>query len=232
MRLIILFFLVFLLAVTVFVYLDTNNVYAHINKGNKTLAKIQEWKNANDNVKIQFSYSPEKPLIYTETSLIFSIQDLTTENHIKDLIANIAIIKDNKIFFKFNDVDIRNGDLSIDARFLEDGNYQVISQIRSTDNLAIALASFDIIVLLQPFGKFNADSLSSSSLFIPAGLIAIGLSISVIALILISRKRTKSENTTYDYVTASLFDIEKLYLKTQKLEFARPSVSIVLFSLS
>jgi hypothetical protein len=75
------------------------------------------------------------------------------------------------------------------------GNYQVISQIRSKDNLAIALASFNVIVPLRPFGKFNVDSLSASSLFVPAGLVAIGLPVSVIALILISRKRTKSENT-------------------------------------
>jgi hypothetical protein len=75
------------------------------------------------------------------------------------------------------------------------GNYQVISQIRSKDNLAIALASFNVIVPLRPFSKFNVDSLPASSLFVPAGLVAIGLSVSVIALILISRKRTKSENT-------------------------------------
>jgi hypothetical protein len=130
------------------------------------------------------------PLVYTNTDLIFSIQDLTNGNHIKDLIASITITKNDKIFFKFNDVDISNGDLSLKVRFLEDGNYQVISQISSTDNIAVALASFDILVPLQPFGKFNPDSLASS--LIPAGLVATGLSAIVIALILILRKREKS----------------------------------------
>ena len=126
-------------------------------------------------------------MVYTDTDLRFSIQELTNGNHIKDLIASITITKNGKIFFKFNDVEIQNGDLSLKVRFLEDGNYQVISQFSSTDNIALALASFDILVLLQPFGKFNVDSLLSS--LIPAALVAIGLSSIVIILILILRKR-------------------------------------------
>lgn len=69
---------------------------------------------------------------------------------------------------------------------LEDGNYQVISQVSSTDNIAVALASFDILVPLQPFGKFDVNSLISS--LILAGSVAISLSAIVIALILILRK--------------------------------------------
>jgi hypothetical protein len=177
--------------IIIFLCLGINNVFAHITLENKTLATIQELKNARDNVKIQFSYSPERPLIYNETKLIFSIQDLTTGNHIKDLIASITIIKNDRIFFKFNNMAIHNGDLSLKVRFLEDGNYQVINQISSIDNIAVALASFDILVPLQPIGKFNVDSLGQ--LLIPAGLVAMGLSVSIIALILISRRRRKAE---------------------------------------
>jgi hypothetical protein len=177
-------------SITIFVCLSTNNAYAHIPQDNKTAAPIQEWRNTQDSVKIQFSYIPEKPLVYAETDLIFSIQDLTTGNHIKDLIASITITKNGKILFKFNDVEIPNGDFSLKVGFLEDGNYQVISQISSTDNIAVALASFDILVPLQPLGKFNADSLVSS--LIPVGLVTIGLSAIAIALILILRKRGKN----------------------------------------
>jgi hypothetical protein len=186
----IIFCLFLLVSITIFVCLSTNNAYAHIPQDNKTAAPIQEWRNAQDSVKIQFSYIPEKPLVYAETDLIFSIQDLTTGNHIKDLIASITITKNGKILFKFNDVEIPNGDFSLKVGFLEDGNYQVISQISSTDNIAVALASFDIHVPLQPLGKFNADSLVS--LLIPAGLVTIGLSAIVIALILILRRREKN----------------------------------------
>src|SRR6188474_800311 len=109
------FCLFLLVSITVFVCLSINNTnaYAHISQDNKTAAPVQEWKNAEDNVKIQFSYIPDKPLVYTETDLIFSIQDLTTGNHIKELIASITITKNDKIFFKFNDVYIQNGDLSL-----------------------------------------------------------------------------------------------------------------------
>jgi hypothetical protein len=106
-------------------------VYAHVPQDNKSLTTVQEWKDQQDNVKIQFSYSPEKPLIYNKTDLIFSVQDLNTGNHITDLIASITITKNVRIFFKFNDLEIQNGDLSLEVQFLEDGNYQVINQIRS-----------------------------------------------------------------------------------------------------
>jgi hypothetical protein len=190
----IIFCLFFSLIIIIFLCLGINNVFAHIAQENKTLATIQEWKNARDNVKIQCSYSPEKPLIYNETKLIFSIQDLITGNHIRDLVASITIVKNDRIFFKSNNVEIQNGDLSLNVRFLEDGNYQVISQISSIDNIAVALTSFDILVPLQPIGKFNAEALGP--LLIPAGLVTMGLSVSVIALILISRRRRKTEKTT------------------------------------
>ena len=171
-----------------FVRLSTDISYAHIPQDNTIV--VQEWKNTQNNVKIQFSYIPKRPLVYTDTDLIFSIQDLTSGSHIKDLVASITITKNDKIFFKFNDVDIPNGDLSLKVRFLEDGNYQVISQISSMDNIALALASFDILVPLQPFGKFDVNSLISS--LIPAGLVAISLSAIVTALILILKRREKS----------------------------------------
>jgi hypothetical protein len=164
------------------------------NIGKDALAPIQEWKDRQNNVRIQFSYSPGKPLPYTLTDLKFSIQDLKTSDHLEDLIMSLTIIKDEKIFFKFNDVAIQDGDRSLKVKFSEDGNYQVISQVRSKDNIGIALASFNILVPLQPLGKFNADYLTSS--LVPAGLVAISLSALVIAFIMISRKREKAKRPT------------------------------------
>ena len=185
---------ILLASITILVCLNISNSYAHIPQDTKIVAAVQEWKNTQDNVRIQFSYIPKSPLVYTETELIFSVQDLTTGNHIKNLIASIAITKNDKIFFKFNDVDLHNGDLSLKVRFVEEGNYRVISQIRSSDNLGIALASFNIYVPLQPFGKFNVNSLVPS--LIPAALVAISLSAIVIALILILRKRGDASKTS------------------------------------
>ncbi len=181
------FFFIFLVTVTILVCLTTDAAYGHLSPDNKKLAAIQEWNDQQNAVKVLFSYSPEKPLLYTPTDLKFSIQDLKTGNHLEDLVMNSTIIKDDKIFFKFNGVTIKNGDLSLKAQFSEDGNYQIISQVRSKDNVAIALTSFNIFVPLQPFGKFDADSLTST--LIPAGLVAISLLGLVAVIMFVSKKK-------------------------------------------
>ena len=185
-------FLFFLLTASTFLCLAIESAYSHIPQDDKT--SIQEWKDQQNNIKIQFSHSPPKPLLYNTTDLKFSMQDLKTGNHIKDLITNVTIIKGNKIFFKFNNIPIQDGDLSLKVKFLEDGIYQVISQVRSKDNFAMALAAFNIFVPLQPFGKFNANYLTSS--LIPAGVVAISLSALVIVLIIMSRRREKATRST------------------------------------
>ena len=185
--------LFFLLTAGTFLCLAIESAYAHIPQDDTT-SPIQEWKDQQNNIKIQFGYSPDKPLLYNMTDLKFSMQDLNTGNHIKNLIANITIIKGDKIFFRSNNAAIQDGDLYLKVKFSEDGNYQVISQVRSKDNFAMALASFNILVPLQPFGKFNANYLTSS--LIPAGLVAISLSALVIVLIIISRKREKAKRST------------------------------------
>ena len=183
-------FFIFLVTVTILVCLTTDAAYGHLSPDNKKLAAIQEWNDQQNAVKVLFSYSPEKPLLYTPTDLKFSIQDLKTGNHLEDLVMNSTIIKDDKIFFKINGVTIKNGDLSLKAQFSEDGNYQIISQVRSKDNVAIALTSFNIFVPLQPFGKFDADSLTST--LIPAGLVAISL-LGLVAVIMFVSKKENSK---------------------------------------
>lgn len=188
-------FFIFLVTVTILVCLTTDAAYGHLTPDNKKLAAIQEWKDQQNAVKVLFSYSPEKPLLYTPTDLKFSIQDLKTGNHLKDLVMNSTIIKDDKIFFKFNGVTIKNGDLSLKAQFPEDGNYQIISQVRSKDNVAIALTSFNIFVPLQPFGKFDADSLTPT--LIPAGLVAVSL-LGLVAVIMFVSKKKNSKRKPAD----------------------------------
>jgi hypothetical protein len=101
----------------ILVCLTTGNAYRHLSQDNNKLAAIQEWNDEQNSVKVQFSYSPEKPLLYTLTNLEFSIQDLKTGNHLKDLVMSSTIIKDDRIFFKFNGVTIENGDLSLKVHF-------------------------------------------------------------------------------------------------------------------
>jgi hypothetical protein len=189
-------FFIFLVTVALLVCLTTDATYGHLSPDNKKLAAIQEWNDQQNAVKVQFSYSPEKPLLYTPADLKFSIQDLKTGNHLKDLVMNSTIIKNDKIFFKFNGVTIKNGDLSLKAQFPEDGSYQIISQVRSKDNVAIALTSFNILVPLQPFGKFDADSLTST--LIPAGLVAISLLGLVAVIMFVSKKKNSKRKPAHE----------------------------------
>jgi hypothetical protein len=166
------------------------NAYAQAQQDNKSVSMIQESIDPKENVKIQFRYSPAEPMLYTLTDLKLSIQDLNTGNNLNDLFANIAILKGDRIFFKFNNITLENGDLLLKVQFVEDGNYQLISQIRSKENISIALASFSILVPLQPFGSFNFYSIAP--LVLPIGLVAIfGTAAVAIFLILVYRKEKR-----------------------------------------
>jgi hypothetical protein len=166
------------------------NTHAQTQQDNKSLSATQEWIDPKENIKIQFRYSPAKPMLYTITDLKLSIQDLSTGNNLKDLLANIVILKGDRILFKFNNIAAKNGDLLLKVQFAEDGNYQLISQIRSSENISIALASFNILVPLQPLGSFNFNSIAA--LLLPIGLVAIsGTAAIAIFLIIVSRKNKR-----------------------------------------
>jgi hypothetical protein len=180
----------FLLIINACGCMAIQNAYAQTQQDNKSVSMIQEWIDPKENLKIQFRYSPAKPMLYTLTDLKLSIQDLNTGNNLNDLFANIAILKGDRIFFKSNNITLENGDLLLKVQFVEDGNYQLISQIRSKENISITLASFSILVPLQPFGSFNFYSIAP--LVLPIGLVAIfGTAAVVIFLILVSRKEKR-----------------------------------------
>jgi len=103
--------------------------------------KVEEWIDKNKNIKIQFDYSPEKPIIDTFTELQFSVQDLETKQHLKDFDARVVVT---------------NGDFSIKYIFPDDGTHKVL--LRVNTNNSIVLASFSVFVphqsppsLLNPF---------------------------------------------------------------------------------
>ncbi|MEP6576083.1 MAG: hypothetical protein ABJB85_06630 [Nitrososphaerota archaeon] len=78
-----------------------------------------------DNIKIEFTYSPEKPIIDTFTTLNFSIQDLHTGEHTEDLTARVVVTNGQRLF-KFENITVPNGDFSVKYIFPDDGTHQVI----------------------------------------------------------------------------------------------------------
>jgi hypothetical protein len=74
-------------------------------------SKVQELIYKNKNIKIQFGYSPGKPIIDTFTELKFSVQDLDTGEHIKNFDAR-AVVTNGQRLFKFENITVTNGDFS------------------------------------------------------------------------------------------------------------------------
>ncbi len=107
------------------------------------------------NIKIQFDYSPDKPIIYTFTQLQFSVQNLTNDQYIKDFDARVVVTSDQRLF-KFENITAHDGEFSVKYIFPDDGTYQVL--LRVNTNNSIILASFSVFVphqsppsLLNPF---------------------------------------------------------------------------------
>jgi hypothetical protein len=151
--------------------------YAHL-YGNRT----QDWINSRDGVKIQFTFQPEKPIIDTFTELKFSVQNLTTGDHLKDFTARVVVTNGQRLF-KFENITVADGDFSVKYIFPDDGSHQVITRINEKNSAT--LASFNVFVphqaapsILNPFPSSlgASDDIASkvmALLFPAAALIAI-----------------------------------------------------------
>ena len=104
----------------------------------------QVWTDKLNNIKIQFSYLPEKPTAEDTTQLQFSMQNLQTGSHLKDLTAKVTIFNDP--IYRYDNITVTDGDFSIRRLFLDSGMHQVILKVSSKD-YSLALASFNISVL-------------------------------------------------------------------------------------
>jgi hypothetical protein len=115
------------------------SIYSHITD----TMKIQVWKSIRDNLEIKFAHYPEKPIIDTFTKLEFSITDLRTGNHVKDLLALVTVTNGERLF-KFQNLSAPNGDLSVEYIFPDDGTHQVLFRIDK--NESIHAGSFQVFV--------------------------------------------------------------------------------------
>jgi hypothetical protein len=154
-------------------------------------SKIQEWVDKNKNIRIQFAYFPEKPIIDTFTELKFSVQDLETEEHIKNFNARVVVTNGQRLFKFENNTNV-NGDFSVKYLFPDDGTHQVLTRI-NTDN-SILLASFSVFVphqsppsLLNPFP--NTPGQQNDNEHLINIVITIIISIAVLSLTVIMIKK-------------------------------------------
>jgi hypothetical protein len=127
-------------------FLTTNIGHAQSSNG------TQLWTDPENDVKILFTYFPKNPSIDKPTELKFSVSNLLTGQHLKNLVAMVVIITGStgqERTFKFNNIYAPNGDFSVKYLFADSGIYQVITRIKSNNPQSIMLASFRVIVTPQ-----------------------------------------------------------------------------------
>ena len=152
-----------------------NFSYGHIVDSNNT----QVWKNSQDNLKIEFGYLPEKPVIDTFTSLAFSVTNLQTGEHAGDGVAQVTVTNGQRLF-KFENVSVQNGDFTVDYLFPDDGTHQVLLRLDRNDT--IDLASFNVFVPHQS----PPDLLSNKdNVIVGIGLIS---AVGIITVLIIRKK--------------------------------------------
>ena len=151
-------------------------VYAHLSG-----PTLQQWVDKETGIKIQFAYKPEKPIADSPTELSFSVQNLTTGQHIKNFRASVVIINDFQRAFKFLNIPVVNGDFSLQYSFPDSGHNQILVSI-TKDSFGLALASFRVSV---------------SAPFPPPGIVAKSMIVGVVmpaaimtAILLLIKKRS------------------------------------------
>ena len=157
--------------------------------------RIQQWQSKKDNVLIQFTYYPEKPIIDSYTELKFNIQNISTGKHIQDITARVVVTNGQR-YFKFDNISIPNGHFSVKYIFPDDGTHQVL--LRMVTNNDLIPASFKVFVphqsppsILDPFPSSPGTSNDDLSIWISKILIVLLPAAAVSALIIMLKKKPK-----------------------------------------
>ena len=146
----------------------------------------QEWIDKQSNTKVQFTYSPEKPLVSGFTELKFNIKDSKRGTQLRDVFARVTIIGvlPQKAPLKFYSIKAPNGNFSVDYQFPLEGTYQIFVKVDSKYS-ALTLASFKVFVPFRPIGIININHIFP--ILIPAGLAAIVGVIAILSFIVLSQ---------------------------------------------
>ena len=105
--------------------------------------KIQQWESGQNNFLIQFAYKPKKPIIDAFTELNFSIQNISTGEHVQNLTGRV-VVTNGQMLCKFDNISIPNGHFSVKYLFPDDGTHQVLLRLDRSD-LKIP-ASFKVFI--------------------------------------------------------------------------------------
>ena len=143
------------------IYSSSTIVYAQQQQRQQPILSAtnnQEWIDKQSNTKVQFTYSPEKPLVSGFTELKFNIKDSKRGTQLRDVFARVTIIGvlPQKAPLKFYSIKAPNGNFSVDYQFPLEGTYQIFVKVDSKYS-ALALASFKVFVPFRPMGIININ---------------------------------------------------------------------------
>ena len=155
------------------------------------LNKTQEWISQKDDVKILFTYQPERPVIDTFTKLEFRVINLTNDENLKDFDARVVITNGQRLF-KFENITVPDGDFSVEYLFPDDGTHQVIARV-DKDAAVQVLASFSVFVphqappsLLNPFPNASDSEIESIT-----RILTVVISFAIIIVVVIMLRKGK-----------------------------------------
>ena len=172
-----------ILTITVVAILPLNTIIAlgqSSSSSSSSNATQQIWIDKLNNLKIQFGYSPELPVIDAPTELKFNVQNLQTGKQLNDLSARVVVLSNaggQQRSFKFTNISAApDGTFSVKYLFPDSGLYNVITKVVSND--FASLASFNLFV---PFSQPSVVS-NFNPLVIPAiaGIIAATVGVALI----------------------------------------------------
>ena len=145
-------FLVILMLLSLLSILSSNAQSSEAQAVNINVNNPQIWTNIEQNIKIQFAYQPQKPILDQPTELKFVVQNLKTGDYLKNLVANILVTHNSSgqfSNFRFSNITVPDGQFSVKYLFPDTGIYEIITRVSAKE--IAALAAFKVIVPLQPY---------------------------------------------------------------------------------
>jgi hypothetical protein len=147
------FYMFMFLSLSVLLSILTLNAQcSDVQSVNVIVTNPQIWTNAEQNLKIQFTYQPQKPVLDQPTELKFVVQNLKTGDYLKNLVANILVTHNSSgqfSNFRFGNITVPTGQFSVKYLFQDTGIFEIIARVSGKD--IAALAAFKVIVPMQPY---------------------------------------------------------------------------------
>lgn len=147
------FLKIFLLCCLIFV--PTLPSYGHLYGLN-----YQEWKNQRNNILIQFDITPSTPTMGENSTMVFSVQNLQTGEHLENFNETIAVRNSEDsstlsgLVHKFETTTIHGTDFSQEYVFPGGGTYYIWLRIDNSNGV-VSIAKFTVFVSSPQFQFLN-----------------------------------------------------------------------------